>query len=299
MTTGVPAATVDTRRGADDRDCVGHRDLHGIDRGNTIVGAVGGKRHAEAAGIDIIGRPGGAPQIIVGAVCGRSVSSRPFRGSCGFIAADKRAALHQADDTVADIVAAGLTAFEASDRHLDAIDGGIGRNGKAVIGAFQVMRGGATERDRCIIGVSSSDVAWVYPDAGSGSTHIRACSSVGDRGGCGRRGGEGGEEDIIHAVRCADRVGGIGTDVIRLTEARPVMLLVKAPVTVAGPFSVLVGNAMVGWGLISQTKPYWVGLGTPRLTIVPFPMAVVWVMFVTAWVVTVGKIKVVNVTSLP
>ena len=125
-----------------------------VDIGNSVVGAVRGKRHAEVGGIDIIGCPGGAPQIIVGAVSGCGVGCRPFCGSCGFIAADKRAALHQPDDAVADIVAAGLTAFVASDRHLDAVDGGIGRNGKAVVGAFQVMRGCTKECDLGIIGVS-------------------------------------------------------------------------------------------------------------------------------------------------
>ncbi len=71
---------------------------------------------------------------------------------------------HQADNAVADIVAGGLAAFVASDGHLDAVDGGIGRNGKAIIGAFQVMRSGATERDSCINAVSSGDVAGVHPD---------------------------------------------------------------------------------------------------------------------------------------
>ncbi len=210
-------ATVDAGGGADHGDGIGYRDLHVVDIGNPVVGAVGGKRHAEAAVIDIIGGPGGAPQVIVGAVCGCSVGCRPFRGSCSLITANQCTALHQADHAVADIVAGCLTAFVTPDRHLDAVDGGIGRNGKAVVGAFQVMRSGTTQRDRCISVVSGGDIAGVYPDAGPGSTHIRAGSSVGYRCGCGGRGWQGGEGNIL-AVGCADRVGGIGPDVIRLTQ---------------------------------------------------------------------------------
>ena len=66
-------AAVDTGGGADDRNRVGHRDLHGIDVGNSIVGTVRGKRHAEVAVIDIRRRPGGAPQIIVCTVSGSRV----------------------------------------------------------------------------------------------------------------------------------------------------------------------------------------------------------------------------------
>ena len=151
-------ATAHTRRGTDDRNCVGHRDLHVVDVGNSIVGAVGGKRHAEAAVIDLISRPGGAPQIIVGAISGSGWRhGRPFCRSGGFIAADQRTALHQADYAVADIVATGLTAFVAPDRHLDAVDGGIARKGKAIVGAFQVMRGCTKKGDLGIIGVVRSD----------------------------------------------------------------------------------------------------------------------------------------------
>ena len=86
---------------------------------------------------------------------------------------------------------------------------------------------------------------------------------------------------------------------IRLAKVQAGDVAGEGPVTVAGPCAVLVVNATVGLIAVSQTTPYWVGLGTPRLTIVPLPMAVVWVIFVTAWVVTVGAIKEVKVTSLP
>ncbi len=66
-------AAVHARGRADHADRVGDRDLHVIDIGNAIVGAVRGKRHAEVAVIDICSRPGGPPQIIIGTVRGNGV----------------------------------------------------------------------------------------------------------------------------------------------------------------------------------------------------------------------------------
>ena len=65
------------------------------------------------------------------------------------------------------------------------------------------------------------------------------------------------------------------------------MELVKAPVAVTGP-SVVLLSAMVGLAEVLQTTPCSVGLNVPRTVILPLPVAVVVVMSVTAWVVTVG-----------
>ena len=65
------------------------------------------------------------------------------------------------------------------------------------------------------------------------------------------------------------------------------MLLVKAPVALTAP-SVVLLSAVVGLSEVLQTTPCWVGLGTPRSVTLPLPVAVVVVMSVTAWVVTVG-----------
>ena len=78
------------------------------------------------------------------------------------------------------------------------------------------------------------------------------------------------------------------------------MELVKAPDPAGAPCAVLVANAMVGLIAVSQTTPCSVELGTPRLVILPFPVAVVCVMLVTACVVTIGAVgvkEVVKVTS--
>ena len=57
--------------------------------------------------------------------------------------------------------------------------------------------------------------------------------------------------------------------------------------------------AVVGVPLVFQQTPYAVGLGTPRLVMLPLPVAVVAVIELTACVVTVGACSVVKVTSLP
>ena len=64
------------------------------------------------------------------------------------------------------------------------------------------------------------------------------------------------------------------------------MLLVKAPVALTAPSEVL-SSEVVGFSNVPQTNPCWVGLGTPNAAILPFPVAVVVVMFVTVEVVTV------------
>ena len=58
-------------------------------------------------------------------------------------------------------------------------------------------------------------------------------------------------------------------------------------------------SAVVGLAVVAQTTPCWVGLGSPSEVILPLPVAVVAVMPVTAWVVTVGSRRVVKVTSSP
>ena len=74
------------------------------------------------------------------------------------------------------------------------------------------------------------------------------------------------------------------------------MLLVNAPVALTRP-SVVLLSARVGLSEVLQTTPCSVGLGTPRFVMLLFPVAVVVAMSLTAWVVTVGAIRVVKVTS--
>ena len=69
------------------------------------------------------------------------------------------AALHQADVRCRGHRCQWTDRFRSARWSPDAVDGGIGRNGKAIIGAFQVMRCGTTEGDLGIVGVSSSDIA--------------------------------------------------------------------------------------------------------------------------------------------
>lgn len=76
------------------------------------------------------------------------------------------------------------------------------------------------------------------------------------------------------------------------------MALVKVPISLTGP-SVVLLFAVVGLAVVAQTKPCSVGLNEPRAVISPFPVAVVVVMSVTAWVMTVGARRVVKVTSSP
>ncbi len=57
-------------------------------------------------------------------------------------------------------------------------------------------------------------------------------------------------------------------------------------------------SAMVGLSEVLQTTPCSVGFEEPKTVILPLPVAVVVVMFVTAWVVTVGASSVVKVTIL-
>ena len=66
------------------------------------------------------------------------------------------------------------------------------------------------------------------------------------------------------------------------------MELMKAPVALTAP-SVVLLFAVVGLEAVPQTTPCSVGLGRPRTVTLPFPVAVVVVMAVTAWVVTVGN----------
>lgn len=66
----------------------------------------------------------------------------------------------------------------------------------------------------------------------------------------------------------------------------------------SGPSTVLL-SAVVGLADVLQTTPCWVGLGTPSAVKLPFPVAVVVVMLVAAWVVTVGVMRAVNETSSP
>ena len=60
------------------------------------------------------------------------------------------------------------------------------------------------------------------------------------------------------------------------------MLLVKAPVPEGTPCWVLVDRAMVGPVEVFQTTPYWVGLGMPRLVMLPPLIAEVCVMLEAA-----------------
>ena len=68
---------------------------------------------------------------------------------------------------------------------------------------------------------------------------------------------------------------------------RLVMEEVKAPVAEAEP-SVVQVSLVVGSALVDQQTPCWVGLGLPRLVMLPLPVALVVAMLLTAWVVTVG-----------
>ena len=65
------------------------------------------------------------------------------------------------------------------------------------------------------------------------------------------------------------------------------MALVKAPVALTAPCVVLL-STVVGLADVLQTTPCCVGLGTPRSVTLPFPVAVVVVMSVTAELVTAG-----------
>ena len=70
----------------------------------------------------------------------------------------------------------------------------------------------------------------------------------------------------------------------------------------AGCADCTVGGLAVRGGWIERstpTTPCWVGFGTPRTVTLPFPVAVVVAMAVTAWVVTVGGRRAVKVTSFP
>ena len=76
--------------------------------------------------------------------------------------------------------------------------------------------------------------------------------------------------------------------------------LVNIPVELAAPSCVLL-SAMVGFPLLFQQNPCWVGFGSPRSVMLPFPVAVVSVILVGACVVTVGAVglEVVKVMSAP
>ena len=52
------------------------------------------------------------------------------------------------------------------------------------------------------------------------------------------------------------------------------MLLVNAPVAAIAPWVVLELET-VGVPVVFHATPYWVGLGAPRLVILPLPVAVV------------------------
>ena len=83
-----------------------------------------------------------------------------------------------------------------------------------------------------------------------------------------------------------------------VAAVRPVILLVKAPVMLTAP-SVVLSSDVVGPVEVLHTTPCSVGLGTPRSVTLPFPVAVVVVISVTDWVVTVGTFKAVKLTSPP
>src|SRR5690242_15138287 len=72
------------------------------------------------------------------------------------------------------------------------------------------------------------------------------------------------------------------------------MLLVNAPVAATGP-SVVLLSAVVGLAESPQTTPCSVGLGMPRLVMLPLPVAVTVPTLVAAWVVTVGCVYCPNV----
>ena len=68
---------------------------------------------------------------------------------------------------------------------------------------------------------------------------------------------------------------------------KPVIFAVNAPVEEAAPLSTLLSD-VVGFVLVLQQMPYAVAFGVPNAVILPFPVAVVELMPLTAWVVTVG-----------
>ena len=76
------------------------------------------------------------------------------------------------------------------------------------------------------------------------------------------------------------------------------MALVKGLVTLTGP-SVVLLSAVVGLADVLQTTPCSVGFGTPSAVTLPFPVAVVVPMDETAWVVTVGNLRALKLTSSP
>ena len=73
---------------------------------------------------------------------------------------------------------------------------------------------------------------------------------------------------------------------------------VNAPVADAAPSSVLL-LLVVGFVEVLQQTPYWVGFGTPKSVIFPFPVAVVVAIEETACVVTVGALSVENDSTPP
>ena len=78
----------------------------------------------------------------------------------------------------------------------------------------------------------------------------------------------------------------------------PVMLLVNAPVPV--PSTVLVANAIVGLAVVLQQIPLAVMVAPPSEVMFPPLVAVVVVMPLIVFVVTVGKlVNVVNVCCVP
>ena len=79
---------------------------------------------------------------------------------------------------------------------------------------------------------------------------------------------------------------------------KPVMLLVKLPVPV--PLTVLVTNAVVGLALVLQHIPLAVMVAPPSDVMFPPDVAVIVVMLLIAFVVTVGILaNVVNVCCVP
>ena len=68
---------------------------------------------------------------------------------------------------------------------------------------------------------------------------------------------------------------------------RPVMAVVKAPVV---PVAVCFVSAVVGLAEVEMTVPRSVMVEPPSEVTLPLPVAVVAVIAVTAWVVTVGAV---------
>lgn len=83
-----------------------------------------------------------------------------------------------------------------------------------------------------------------------------------------------------------------------VSRVRPVIKLVKVPVSLTAP-SVVLKFAVVGLAVVAQTKPCSNGLKVPKAVILPLPVAVVVLIPSTAWVTTVGARSVVKVTSSP